>query len=104
MSSDANDIELDIAVVASGSAPPLPGGAELAALALTLTTDTVVSPTAERNAVAAALGDAAAERAVGVVATFQMMNRLLDGVGAPVAKDLHGIAAELGFDPADIPR
>lgn len=62
------------------------------------------SPTIERKALAAAAGPAAAERAVGVAATFQMMNRLLDGVGAPVRQSLHPIAHELGFESSDIPR
>ena len=51
-----------------------------------------------------ALGAAAAERAVGVCATFQMMNRLLDGVGAPVDKALHPLAVELGYTESDITR
>ncbi|MEM7324730.1 MAG: hypothetical protein AAF531_16700 [Actinomycetota bacterium] len=52
----------------------------------------------------AAAGEAVAERAVSVCATFQMMNRLLDGVGAPVNARLHPLAAELGFEPGDLPR
>jgi len=46
----------------------------------------------------------AAERAIGVIATFQMMNRALDGVGAPVHPHLHPFAIELGFNPNDLPR
>lgn len=63
-----------------------------------------VEPVAERDALVAAGGAAVAERAIGVAATFQMMNRLLDGVGAPVRPQLHAIAIELGFDPDDIVR
>lgn len=52
----------------------------------------------------AAAGAAAAERAIGVCATFQMMNRLLDGVGAPVDRALHPLAVELGYEVGDITR
>ena len=69
-----------------------------------MSTNWVSPPTAERDALVAAAGEAVAERAIGVAATFQMMNRLLDGVCAPVNKRLHPIAQELGFEPADIPR
>lgn len=58
----------------------------------------------ERDAVVAALGPESAERAVGVIATFQMMNRLLDGVGAPVGSQHYSLAMELGFQPEDISR
>ncbi len=61
-------------------------------------------PVVERDALVAAAGEAFAERAIGVAATFQMMNRLLDGVGAPVHARLHPLAKELGFEPVDIPR
>ncbi len=79
-------------------------GQELAALAQAMATDWVASPTAARDALIAAAGPQVAERAVGVAATFQMMNRLLDGVGAPVNERLHPLAQELGFEPTDIPR
>ena len=86
--------------------PALAGGAELLALVDKMGIDRVQSPTAEREAVAATLGQEAAERAVGVVSTFQMMNRLLDGVGAPVRmkERFHVMAHELGFQIDDIPR
>lgn len=59
-----------------------------------------------RDKLVAAVGQAGAERAAGVVATFQMMNRLLDGVGAPVnnRKHFEPIAEALGFRLSDIPR
>lgn len=69
-----------------------------------MTTSTGGEPAAQRAALVTVAGEAVAERAIGVCATFQMMNRLLDGVGAPVRSSLHGIAAELGFNPADLPR
>ena len=79
-------------------------GAELAALVDAMGTGRPIDPVAEREALRAVAGDAAAERAIGVAATFQMMNRLLDGVGAPVNQRLHPLALELGFELADIPR
>jgi hypothetical protein len=103
-SSEATNLNLDVTVVANGLPPDVPFGVELAALAQAMSTRWTESPTVERNALVAAAGEAAAERAIGVAATFQMMNRLLDGVGAPVRKSLHPLAAELGFEPADIPR
>ncbi|MCO4835650.1 MAG: hypothetical protein KC481_18490 [Acidimicrobiaceae bacterium] len=79
-------------------------GAELAALAQAMGTRWTEPPTAARDALVAVAGTEVAERAVGVAATFQMMNRLLDGVGAPVHQRLHPLAVELGFEPAAIPR
>ncbi len=59
-----------------------------------------------RDQLVSAVGKAGAERAAGVVATFQMMNRLLDGVGAPVnnRKHFEPVAEALGFKLSDIPR
>ena len=90
--------------MATGDAPDLPFGAELVALADALGSGGPSDPSVERNALIAAAGPEAAERAVGVVATFQMMNRALDGVGAPVHPHLHPFAIELGFDPHHLPR
>ncbi len=90
--------------MADGRDPGVEFGSELRALTDALTVNTDREPTVERDHLVAVAGEAVAERAIGVCATFQMMNRLLDGVGAPVRKSLHGIAAELGFDPADLPR
>ena len=90
--------------MASGAAPEVPFGAELRDLTEALTTATNQEPTEERAALVAAAGAEVAERAVSVCATFQMMNRLLDGVGAPVKARLHPLAQELGFDPASLPR
>lgn len=103
-SSKALELGVDIGAVASGATPAVINGAELSALVEAMTTRTAAEPVAERDALIAAAGNDAAERAIGVCATFQMMNRLLDGVGAPVSPRLHGIARKLGFDPEDIPR
>ena len=91
-------------MVASGEPPAVPFGAELASLTQAMGTNWIDPPTSERDALVAAAGPEFAERAIGVAATFQMMNRLLDGVGAPVNKGLHPLAKELGFEPLDIPR
>lgn len=103
-SSDAQNLNVDITVVADGRPPSLAFGPELAALAHAITTNSVDAPTAARDALVAVAGTEVAERAIGVAATFQMMNRLLDGVGAPINPRLHPLAQELGFDPGDIPR
>ena len=89
-----------------GTVPALPGGAELRDLVDKMGTDLAHSPTAERQAVVATLGPEAAERAIGVVATFHMMNRLLDGVGAPVRMQgrFHAMIHELGFKIDEIPK
>ena len=104
VSIEALELGFDIGVVAAGSPPDLPHGAELLALVDALTTVTDAEPVAERRALIDAAGEAVAERAISVCATFQTMNRLLDGVGAPVRSTLHPIAEALGFDPADLPR
>jgi hypothetical protein len=104
VSSEALDLGIDLAVVAAGTPPPLPHGAEFLALVDALTTRPNAEPVAARAALVEAAGALAAERAVSVCATFQTMNRLLDGVGAPVRTSLHPIAEALGFDPADLPR
>lgn len=103
-SSEATNLDLDVAVVATGADPGVPFGAELKALADALTTNWTDPPTEPRQALVDVAGAEAADRAVGVVANFQMMNRLLDGVGAPVHERLHPLARQLGFEPADIPR
>ena len=92
--------------VAEGTTPNIEAGAELLAFADALGLDPSGDPTPERDALVARVGPAATERASGVVATFQMMNRLLDGVGAPVNNRPHlePVAEALGYHLADIPR
>ena len=82
----------------------MPGGATLSAFTEALTANHLGDLAAVRDGLVDDLGPAAAERAVGIAATFQMMNRALDGVGAPVSPDLHPLANELGFSPEDITR
>lgn len=104
MSSQTLGLDIDVTSVADGSDPRFPHGAELRALTDALTGRTTEEPAAERDALVVVAGAPMAERAVAVCATFQMMNRLLDGVGAPVHPSLHPLAAELGFDPAELGR
>ena len=104
VSSDTLGLNLDLTVIASGLIPDVDGGTELQALAEALTTVTDADPWAERDGLVAALGPALAERAVGVCATFQMMNIMLDATGAPVRGKLDDVAAILGFEPSDITR
>lgn len=104
VSSDANDLGLDLSLIATGTVPPLPGGPQLLAFTDALTTDHLGDLEPARTDLVTALGETGAERVVSIAATFQMMNRALDGVGAPVGTDLHPIAALLGFAPEDITR
>jgi len=95
-----------VSTVATGTAPNIAAGAELLALVDCLGPDPTADCASERSDLVAVVGDDAAERAVGVIATFQMMNRLLDGVGAPVRGRAHfgPIATELGFRLDDIAK
>ncbi|MFW2381728.1 MAG: hypothetical protein ACN4GZ_08230 [Acidimicrobiales bacterium] len=102
--SAAAGIDLDLSLVASGEVPPLQAGAELLAVTDALTGRWNGDITVERKALVEVLGERGAERAIGVCATFQMMNRALDGVGAPVSAAIRPLAAALGFDPDTIPR
>lgn len=74
---------VDLAGIVSPVDPGLPGGRELVALGRA-----AVGSTVDRgplDAVAAAIGDAAAYDAAAVAATFEVMNRVVDAVGLPVA-------------------
>jgi hypothetical protein len=104
VSCEQTNTPLDLGVVASGDAPPIPFGAELAALVDTMTTRPNRHPSAERSALAAVAGGPATERAIAVCATFNLMNRLLDGVGAPTPANARPMAVHLGFSIEDLPR
>lgn len=67
-----------------------------------LTTHPTIDPAAERAALVSAVGEQGAERAIGVCATFNMMNRTLDGGGVPIPATFDPLAVELGFDPAHV--
>lgn len=99
-------MDIDLRSVSDGVAPDIDGGAELLAFTDALGVDPTYDPKLERDQLVGRLGPVAAERAAGVAATFQMMNRLLDGVGAPVNNRPHfaPIAEAMGFRLADIAR
>lgn len=103
-STEANDIDFPIDIIASGALPPLSGGTAMAAFTDALTTNHLADLSEVRQTLVTAFPGPAAERVVAVAATFQMMNRALDGVGAPVSRALHGLAAELGFAADQITR
>lgn len=92
--------------MSEGTVPSISAGAELLAFADALGLDPTIDPSATREALIAEVGAEATERAAGIAATFQMMNRLLDGVGAPVNNRPHfgPIAEAMGFHLEDIPR
>lgn len=48
-----------------------------------------------------ALGRAGADRIAMVAGNFEMMNRLLDAIGAPVRRPLHTLAQEMGLHVPD---
>lgn len=104
MSSDTLQLDIDLAPVSSGADPDVEFGPLLRDLTDALTTGRQDDLGPARSALIEAAGEAVTERAIAVCATFQMMNRLLDGVGAPVSKSLHPIAAALGFRPEELPR
>jgi hypothetical protein len=92
--------------VSDGVPPPIEGGAQLLAFTDALGLDPTLDVEPAREALIAEIGESASERAAGVAATFQMMNRLLDGVGAPVNNRSHfaPVAEAMGFHLEDIPR
>ncbi len=104
VSCEQTNTELDLGLVASGGVPPIPAGAALAALVETMTTRTDRDPSAERAALVSVAGEPATERAIAVCATFNLMNRLLDGVGAPTPANARPMAVHLGFSVDELPR
>lgn len=80
--------------------PLLPGG--LALLDYVDATLSGTNVTAAREAVVAALGEAAAVDAAAVIGNFEMMNRIADGVGMPVGggtrQRMRQIIENLGLD------
>ena len=97
---------IDLRAISEGTVPDVEGGAHLLAFTDALGLDPTIDVAPSRNALVAEIGEAATERAAGVAATFQMMNRLLDGVGAPVNNRSHfaPVAEAMGFRLEDIPR
>lgn len=54
---------------------------------------------AARTKLVDALGSVTAAAAIGVIANFQMMNRILDATGVPTPPDRVGLAQAIGVDP-----
>ncbi len=81
----------------------LPYGKELLAFnrALVLRTDDLDQT---RDNLVAALGEPATVRAAGVIATFDMMNRIMDATGIPIPNKIRAISPELGLRDSDLPR
>lgn len=102
----AHGQDISLRAITEGTVPNIEGGAELLAFTDALGSDPAIDVSEARGELIDRLGPNATERAAGVAATFQMMNRLLDGVGAPVNNRPHfaPIAQAMGFDLADVPR
>ena len=77
----------------------VPGGAELVAFASAVVDGDADGLNGARDSLSEAVGTAGTVEAAGVAANFQMMNRILDGVGLPPAPRFAAIAPELGIAP-----
>lgn len=84
-SSEAANLPVDLRAVRDSTIDPLtPLGPELLAFTDALVLQDHDELEIARTDVQLLLGEAGVEAVSGVVAAFEMMNRLLDGVGAPV--------------------
>lgn len=54
-----------------------------------------------RSALVDRIGEPAAVRVFAIAGNFEMMNRLLDAIGAPVGKGVTGLADEMGLTIPD---
>jgi hypothetical protein len=93
--------EADLAaVIASGAAVGVPGGAELAALGRAAAGTAIDPGPAVR--LAAVVGDQLAVRAAAVAGAFELYNRIVDGTGLQVSaarRETHGdIVGILGLE------
>jgi alkylhydroperoxidase family enzyme len=83
----------------------LPGGAELLRFVDAALDGDDVDLADARNAVRRSAGDAAVVDAAGVIANFEMMNRVADATGMPVGKGsrerMADIIEELGLERFD---
>ena len=98
---EATNQEVDLLPIAAGSGDPLlPAGAELVEFVNAVLTGEGVATA--RDAVIAALGEAATVDAASVTGNFEMMNRIADGVGMPVGggtrKRMAAVIELLGLD------
>ena len=97
-----HDGTFDAKVIVAGCGPC---GVEAADEILALTDAVVMHDNAEypdaRVRAELLLGRDAADRVAMVAANFQMMNRLLDAIGAPVSSRLDPLAEEMGLTVPD---
>lgn len=95
-SANATNRAVDLsAVVDPRREPGLDGGAELIGLADAALSRDPEAISRAAASVAANLGDAALVDAAGVIANFEMMNRIAEGTGIPVGRGSKRAEAEL---------
>ncbi len=96
VSSDRLGLEVDVAAVVDSTRDPLvTHGREILAFVDALVLDDPHELPGARRALVDAAGDAAAARVAAVAGNFEMMNRCLDAIGAPVG-GFGRLADELG--------
>ncbi|MGI9601026.1 MAG: hypothetical protein ACR2QE_04020 [Acidimicrobiales bacterium] len=98
-SADANNTPIDLAAIKDESIDPAPGVA--AGRQLRNLVDAIVLRDRDERSTALAeltaeVGEAGAVRAAAVTGNFEMMNRLMDGIGVGAAPELAPLAAEIG--------
>lgn len=99
-SAEATDTPLDLRGVVDDRIDPLvPAAQRLRAFADACTRRDASARTTTRGALTDTLGAAAAATAAGVVANFEMMNRILDATGVPIPRRRLAILRELGRSP-----
>jgi hypothetical protein len=81
--------------------PGIAAGRELVAFADAAVLRDDDEMTIARDRLLTVAGPRAVVRAAGVVGTFEMMNRLLDGIGVPIGAHAAPMAAVLGVDVPD---
>jgi hypothetical protein len=96
-SAKATSTPLDLRGLVNDDVDPLlPGGRQLRAFADAITRRDTAELGAARGRLIAALGDQGTATAAGIVANFEMMNRILDATGVPVPRQRSAILDELG--------
>ncbi|MGI8794133.1 MAG: hypothetical protein ACR2H3_13335 [Acidimicrobiales bacterium] len=102
-SAKQTETEVDLRAIAHDDVDPvIEWGVELRQFATALTRGDGVADA--RAALVAAASPEAAERAAGVIANFQMMNRILDATGCPVHARMHPMAPLLDVEWDDPSR
>ena len=96
------DLSLSTAPIASGVGDTgVPASAEILAFVDALILRDVDEFASARAALEAQVGSAAADRVAMVAGNFEMMNRALDAVGAPVDGGYATLASEMGLEIPD---